>query len=402
MKILIYTHEYPPFLGGLATTSYKLNRGLSSKYDLQTFVLAPSYGNTDKDIDKELGGNIKRIPLLRKRITIFIPFLYYLTATIYFFITLRKIKPDVVLFITEEAEASGGFISYFCKFESIPRVAGSGITTCFVGKRPFKKLLSIPLSRLYRKSKNIIAVSNYSRKLLEQIGVGRNKVVVIKNGISNKFISNSPDHIKIEKLKEIYSLKPGEKVLMTIARILPRKGQDNVIRALQTIEKRLGDFKYLIVGTGSYEAEFKELARSLGLGNRVVFTGGVSHEEIIHYLDLCDVFVHANRLWNNKVEGLPNAVLEASARAKPVIVGNDSGSVESVIDGSTGYLVDSENIENIAGVILKLFNNAELREEMGRNGKKMIAERFTEDVMIENYYKLFKSYKEQVKHRADP
>lgn len=391
MKILIYTHEYPPFLGGLATTSYKLIRGLSKKDDLEIFILAPSYGAGDESVDKEHGEKIVRVPILRSKIAKFIPILYYLISSIFFYISLKKIKPDLVLFITEEAEATGGFVSYFCDFTSIARVAGSGITTCFLGNKPFKKLLKYPIARLYKISKKIIAVSNYSKDLLLQVGVDGEKITVINNGISEQLISKSTDNKKLNKIKKTYSIKTDEKILVTIARILPRKGQDNVIRALKLAEDELGDFRYLIVGTGRYETQFKELARSLGLEDKVIFTGGVDHGEIIHYLDLCDLFIHANRFWNNKVEGLPNAVLEASARAKPVIVGNDSGSIESVIDGKTGFLVDSESPEQIAQAILKILSDPGLAQTMGKNGKQMIVQRFTEEEMIENYYNLFKS-----------
>lgn len=391
MRILIHTHEFPPFLGGLATTSYKLCRGLGNKEGIDVYILAPAYGKTDHDIDKELAGRIIRIPLLRSKVTKIIPVLYYIISSLYLFLTLKNIKPDAVLFITEEAEATGGIISLFADFKAVPRVAGSGITTCFLSSRPLKRLLSYPMSRLYGKAEKIIAVSEYSRKLLEQVGVAKDKIVVINNGINDKLLSTAPDNSRIDKLREAYSINPSDNVLVTIARILPRKGQDNVIRALGLIGDKLGDFKYLIVGTGRYEAEFKELTRSLGLEDRIIFTGGVDHDEIIHYLDLCNVFVHANRFWNNKVEGLPNAVLEASARSKPVIVGNDSGSVESVIDGKTGILVDGTNIEQIADAIEKIFTDPGPAEHMGIRGKNMIEESFTEERMIDNYYGFLKN-----------
>jgi len=392
MKILIYTHEYPPFLGGLATTSYKLARGLAFRDKIEIFVLAPSYGKTDKDIDKENDYKILRIPFLRGKITRLIPVLYYLTSSIFFYIALKKIKPDIVLFITEEAETIGGIVSFLCDFKPIPRVAGSGITTCFLGNKPFKRLLKYPIARLYNNSKNIIAVSKYSQQLLKQIGVDKNKIIIINNGISSEFISKIPDSYKLSKLKKIYSIKSEEKILLTIARILPRKGQDNVIKALKIVDTKYSNFKYLIVGTGRYENEFRELTRSLDLMDKVIFTGGIDHGEIINFLDLCDVFILANRYWNNKVEGLPNAVLEASARSKPVIVGNHGGSVESVINGKTGYTVDSNNINKISESILMLLSNPNKAAELGKEGKEMILSKFTEDTMINNYYSLLTSH----------
>ncbi|MEZ4547868.1 MAG: glycosyltransferase [Thermodesulfobacteriota bacterium] len=119
-------------------------------------------------------------------------------------------------------------------------------------------------------------------------------------------------------------------MLITVARVLPRKGQDTVIKALPAVLAEFPDTYYMIVGDGRYAQNFKELAESMGVSERVIFTGGVGHADVIDYFDLSDAFIMPNRYWNNKIEGLPNVLLEASARGKPVIAGNHGGSVEAV------------------------------------------------------------------------
>ena len=103
------------------------------------------------------------------------------------------------------------------------------------------------------------------------------------------------------------------------------------------------------------------------------------------YLDLSDLFIMPNRAWNNKVEGLPNAIIEASARGKAVIAGNHSGSVEAVVHGETGLLVDSTDPEKIGDALIEILTDKKKLNEFGQNGKEFIRNNFREDIMIKNY-----------------
>ena len=103
------------------------------------------------------------------------------------------------------------------------------------------------------------------------------------------------------------------------------------------------------------------------------------------FLDLSDLFVMPNRAWNNKVEGLPNAIIEASARGKAVIAGNHSGSVEAVVHGETGLLVDSTDPEKIGDAMTEILTDNHKLKEYGLKGKEFIRNNFREDIMIKNY-----------------
>lgn len=394
MKVLVYTHEFPPFLGGLATTSYKLVKGFIDS-GIEVSALVPSYNNDEKEVDRALSCNVRRIPLLGTKILRSIPFLQQFIALFFLAYSIKKHKPDAVLFITEEAESTGGILSCFMSFRSVVRVAGSGIMTCILGDKKIKKLHKYPMMRLYGKAKKVIAVSNYTKSLLMQIGVEEDKIRVVFNGIDEKFLSEKKDEIKSGELKTRFGIRDKDKVLITIARILPRKGQDYVIRALPKVIEEFPDVKYLIVGEGKYKHSFKDLASELGLEGVVVFTGGVDHKSIINYLDIGDIFIMPNRMWNNKVEGLPNALMEASARGLATIAGNQSGSVEAIIDGKTGYLVDSESVDEITNCIINLIGNEEKIEELGKNGVDFVKEYFREEMMIKNYIEVLKEAAQQ-------
>lgn len=383
MKILIYTHEFPPFLGGLATTSYKIAKGLSES-GLEPVVLAPSYGGSDRDVDGSLGAKVHRIPSLGGQWIKYVPFLATLLGLFYLTLIVQKEKPDAVLFITEEAETVGGLMPWL-QFKPVVRVAGSGITTVFHGSKFTKILMRYPMKRLYNRASLVIAVSENTKELLEGIGVNPEKIEVIYNGVEDRMLSEPVSNEKTDHLREALGIAGSDKVLITVARVLPRKGQDTVIKALPEVVPEVPNLKYLIVGDGRYLEKFKELSEELGVAENVIFTGGVRHEDTLDYYDLSDIFIMPNRDWNNKIEGLPNAIIEASARSKPVIAGNHGGSVEAVEDGVTGILVDPENVSDTARAILKILKDEKAAKKMGAEGRQRILKKHTEKMMIENY-----------------
>jgi len=383
MKILIYTHEFPPFLGGLATTSYKLAKGIGTS-KIEVVVLAPGYSSDDKTADKDLPCKVIRVPGLGAKWVKIIPFLELFLGWIYLIKTLIKEKPDSALFITEEAEVVGGLLPFF-SFHPVVRIAGSGITTCFYGNKFSKRVLRFPMRRLYDKSKTIIAVSNSTKELIESVGVPTQKIEVVYNGVENYMLTKEPDIAAVVKLRKKYAIGDEDKVLLTVARVLPRKGQDTVIKALPIVLKEFPRLKYLIVGEGRYRSQFLELAREKNVSESVIFTGGVAHEEAINFIDLADIFVMPNRYWNNKVEGLPNALIEASARGVPLIAGDHGGSKEAVRNNVTGLLVDPQSVEDVARAIITILSDDKRALEMGKSGKETIMKYHTEEGMIKNY-----------------
>lgn len=385
MKVLVYTHEFPPFLGGLATTSLKLVEGLSGQV-ASLVAVVPGYGPGQESIDRDLDCEIKRVPLLGIGYLRSIPFFQQIVGFFFLLYYILVNKPDVVLFITEEAESVGGLVSKFVKFRSVVRVAGSGIVTCFHGSSFNKRILKYPMTTLYKRSNRVIAVSNYTKSLLTGIGVDDEKIRVVYNGVKSSMLEGPVDKEKVKQLKKKYGIGMKDKVIITIARVLPRKGQDYVIKALPDVLKKVPNLKYMVVGEGKYRQEFENLAVNLNISSNVIFTGGVKNTSIKDFLDLSDLFIMPNRAWNNKVEGLPNAIIEASARGKAVIAGNHSGSVEAVVHGETGLLVDSTDPGKIGDALIEILTNKKKLDEFGRNGREFIRNNFRQDIMIKNYF----------------
>jgi len=390
MKVLIYTHEFPPFLGGLATTSFKLGKGISEA-GLEVTVLAPQYSSQDMDLDKYFNFRVVRMGKLTRNHGIPSPikeaagFLSLIRA-------LSDINPDVVIFITREAHFAGGLLSKL-PYKVIVRVAGYEAFKYLLGKRVTKRAFGLPMKRLYMRAYKIISPSMSTKELLERAGIPGDKIDVIYNGVNNYMLSQGPNPRILEGLRSKFNIKSGEKVVLTVSRLVPGKGQDAVIRAMPKVLRERNGFKYLIVGEGRYERRLKELCEKEGVSSKVIFAGPVPHSEVINFYDLCDVFVMPNRPIKNaeNIEGLPNVVLEAASRGKPVIAGIPGGSKEVIEHGESGYVVNGENIDEIAKCILDLLNDETKAHNFGARGRQRIEKIFTEEKMIDSYLEVIKA-----------
>ena len=390
MKVLIYTHEFPPFLGGLATTSYKLGNGISQG-GLEVTVLAPLYSAKDKDLDNSLNFRVIRMGRFARNHGIPSPIK---EAVGFFSLTkaLSQIKPDVVLFITREAHTAGGLLPSL-PFRVIVRVAGMEALRYLLGKRTCNRVLGLPMKRLYMKAYKIISPSLSTKELLEKAGIPVDKVDVIYNGVNNYMLTQEPNPGILEELRNKFNIKNGEKVALTVSRLVPGKGQDAVIRAMPKILRERNGLKYLIVGEGGYKTRLKEICEKEGVSSKVIFAGPVPPSEVINFYDLCDVFIIPNRTIRNaeNIEGLPNVVLEAASRGKPIIAGIPGGSKEVIKHGETGYVVNGENIDEIATRMLDLLNDEGKALTFGVKGRTRIEESFTEEKMIDSYLEMIKA-----------
>jgi glycosyltransferase involved in cell wall biosynthesis len=387
MKILIYTHEYPPFLGGLATTSSKLAFGISDSGHEVT-VLAPRYSADDKSYDAKADFVTIRMNGLTRNHGIPSPI-----KEAAGFLSLRSIiakqNPDLLLLITREAHAAAGLL---CNLPSkiITRVAGYEAVGYLSSKKLFNKLIAVPMKKLYLKSSKIISPSESTKDLLIKAGIPESKIAIIYNGVNKNLVSQrqNPEAIKI--LKDKLRIKDSDKVMLTVSRVVKGKGQEAVIKILPNILKKQPDTKYLIVGHGSHQDYLKQLALRLRTAQNVIFAGPIPNTEVINYYDLCDIFILPNIAIKKKenIEGLPNVIFEASARAKPVITGIPGGGKEIIEDGISGFVVNGENLEEIEQRVLELLGDEKKAVSFGINGKTKIESNFTEQIMIDNYLNL--------------
>jgi len=159
-------------------------------------------------------------------------------------------------------------------------------------------------------------------------------------------------------------------VIVCVSRLVRRKGQDMLIRALPAIRARVPEATLLIVGAGPDESRLRGLAAAVG-ADAVRFTGGVSHAELPSYYGAGDVFAMPcrTRLRGLDVEGLGMVYLEASACGLPVVAGNSGGAPDAVLPGVTGTLVDGRDATGVAATITDLLRDRPRAAELGRRGR---------------------------------
>lgn len=163
-------------------------------------------------------------------------------------------------------------------------------------------------------------------------------------------------------------------VVVCVSRLVPRKGQDMLIRALPEIRRRVPDAALLIVGGGPYRATLTKLARQAGVERDVVFTGSVPSAELPAHYAAGDVYAMPCRTRNRglDVEGLGIVYLEASATGLPVVAGDSGGAPDAVREGETGYVVPGRDGAQLADRVAALLADRDLARQLGAAGRAWV------------------------------
>ena len=163
-------------------------------------------------------------------------------------------------------------------------------------------------------------------------------------------------------------------LLLTVARLVPHKGQDTAIRALALLTDGAGArAHYAVVGTGPHEPVLRALAAELAVADRVHFTGALPDPEVADAYATADVYVGLSRQEGlASVEGFGISFIEAAASGTPAVAGDSGGVRSAVRDGETGVLVPPEDVHAAAAAIARLVGDADERARMGRRGRALV------------------------------
>jgi phosphatidylinositol alpha-1,6-mannosyltransferase len=164
----------------------------------------------------------------------------------------------------------------------------------------------------------------------------------------------------------------GRPVIVCVSRLVPRKGQDALIRALPAIRERVPDAALLLVGGGRYAEQLGRLAQRAGVADQVRLTGGVPADQLPQHFAAGDVFAMPcrTRRFGLDVEGLGMVFLEASATGLPVLAGNSGGAPDAVRPPDTGEVVDGRDIAGIADVLAGLLADPDRARQLGAAGRR--------------------------------
>lgn len=161
--------------------------------------------------------------------------------------------------------------------------------------------------------------------------------------------------------------------LLTLARLTKEERHKGVDRLIQVVaELRDQPLRLVVAGGGNWVDGLRTMACDLGVGEKVHFTGRVDEADLVDVYRSCDIFSLITTKGFGTGEGLPLTPIEAAACGKPILVGNQDGSVEAVEDGVTGYVLEPTDIRGTADRILQLMRDVELRTRLGQAGRARI------------------------------
>ncbi len=361
MRLLVFTTQFPPAVGGVETMTWQLSKALQSMSEDVTVLTPQASGAAEFDAGETL--QIQRYSLSDP-----------LTFT-----AKAKQKMSLVKTLKQSITDSNADAVLCTGWDPCAYIAS---IACAKSRTPYfliahgMELMQLPRNFAARQTKawmrrralsgakRIIAVSSYTRDRVVTLGVPQQRVSVVPNGVV------------LAETKRNGTTNANGKVLMTVSRLVPRKGHDTVLRALPRVLQQVPDAVYRVVGTGPELGRLQALTKQLQLNDHVEFHGQVSDHDREQLLDGCNVFVLATRATPTDFEGLGIAVLEAMQIGKPVVVTRAGGVPEIVEHGRTGLVVEPDDPESLACAIIDLLGNPAKASAMGTNAESDVRARF--------------------------
>jgi glycosyltransferase involved in cell wall biosynthesis len=186
------------------------------------------------------------------------------------------------------------------------------------------------------------------------------------------------------QLRAKLGLAPDDIVIGKIARLFKLKGHDDLFAIAPALVQRCPRIKFLLVGDGPWRVRLRDQARSLGLENHVIFTGLVPPSGVAPLVGIMDLLVHLS--WR---EGLPRALPQALAAARPVVAYDADGAKEVCLENETGFLVRPGDLAGLTERLFRLAQDPALRQRLGYSGQRFVQERFGAQRMVDDLYQLY-------------
>jgi phosphatidyl-myo-inositol dimannoside synthase len=349
VRSLLLAASFPPALGGVETLLYQTNRLLQ----VPPLVLAPApaaaHDVTVRAVRLNLAARAAYRPLWALH-----PSLHYAQA--FWAPALRAAagwRPQVIqaghIYLAPLAWLLGRrlglpFVVYAYGQEVWRAGRAMGL----------KSLDSLLRGRALQSASTVLVPGGFTAGLLADWHVPRQRIVAVPYGAEPRPASPAP----------------SGRTLLTVARLIPRKGIDTVIRAMPGLA---ADVEYRVVGSGPDEARLRRLAREAGVDERVRFLGPLDERALADEYRRCTVFVlPARRTLGGDLEGYGLVYFEAAAWGRPVIAGRSGGEVDAVVDGQTGVLVNGDSTEQVAETIASLLADPRRLQALGAAGRERV------------------------------
>lgn len=257
--------------------------------------------------------------------------------------------------------------------------AGSGLKVAQTQKDPLARALAPLKSINYRLSDRIII---YSERLTEEHGLQKYK---------HKILTAHEHFLDFNEFKIQKPLNERDNLIGYIGRLSQEKGILNFLEAVPRVLERRGDIRFMIGGDGQLRTKAEQYLSGQGLNNKAKFVGWIPHDELPKYLNDLKLLVLPSY-----TEGLPNIILEAMACGTPVVA-TAVGAIPDVIrDSETGFIMENNSPESIAGNIIRALNYPNL-EEIAQNARALVEKEFTHEAAVERYRNILTNLKKDLK-----
>ncbi len=295
----------------------------------------------------------------------------------------RQYHFDLILSTDERSARIGGIFSRL--HSRLPHVARLRTVWDAHTVEKFSRRLRYRLSYALLIDLIVTNSSAAERDLIQHYWLPPKKVKVIYNGINLPHILSH--HLVRGHFREELQLPENAFVISLVGRIAPPKNQLEAIEVAELLFQNFPDIYLLLVGQPVDNAYFQKVVKRRNdspFKDRIFVLG--------HRNDISQLLLDTNVLLSTSVaEGLPNVMIEAGFLGKPVVGRDVNGNREIISNGINGYLLPEEaDAEAFAEAILRIYMNPQLAEKMGRNGQKIVQEKFSFERMVEHYHRIFR------------
>jgi phosphatidylinositol alpha-1,6-mannosyltransferase len=375
-RILLVTNDLGPRAGGIETFIL----GLIDQLTGQEIVIYTSAQSGSEEFDRELLRQTGALVIRDKR-KVLLPTLRVTRAVSE---VMKKYQSETIWF--------GAAMPLAAMAGHLKRAGARKIVALTHGHEVWWAKVP-PFNRIFARSTKSIDVLTYlgefTRSAMAPIVAPSCQMVQIAPGIA---LSHFTPGVKSSELLAQYNLV-GKKVILSVGRLVHRKGQDKLIEALPEIIAHHPDVILLFVGIGPRRAHLDSMIVRLKLNDYVRFVGRVGYSELPEYFRLADLFAmpSRSRLAGLEVEGLGIVYLEASASGIAVLGGESGGAPDAVLVGETGEVVDGRNPALIAAAINSMLDDPERLARMGVRGRQWAQEMWSWEIWGKRFAQLLSS-----------
>jgi len=350
--LLISPDFPPPFIGGSVVWIHSLISNSKNTYDVLTSCNNQSLNNVNINVIKS-----KFIANSNNPGTLNL-FVSYVFIFLWCLINLRKNKYDFV--ISNPGLVGNCIVFFLCKIlkkKVIGTVYAEEITTSLYGKSLKSKFKILLVKHFYKYANTFITVCSFSDNLIKKFKFNKN-IHILPPG----------DLLRI-KHKSFY--RPSS--LLSVGRLIKRKGFDKLIVATNEVKKRMPNLKLNIIGNGPELNNLNELINNFGASNFIKIHPNIDRKQLNKFYLESDLFILANYMMENgDTEGCPVVFIEAMSYLLPLIGGKGGGVDTAINDDKNGYIIDSNQVEEIVDKIIIILNDISLIKRMSLHSKKKL------------------------------